>query len=166
MKALIKEIIGALAVVDHGQCLLFELFIILAAATSCLFRTGPSHKGLWYNWVYSADGWPGLEIVAPLYRSHLEHGTIAVPDLYVVLTATEAQLRQRKANDSGRRRRRFEKHLRLIEAQRRYFSALQEVAPGRVLIVDTTIQCLFEHMVQLITNATFVNKPRIMSFQS
>jgi len=41
-----------------------------------------------------------------------------------------------------RRRQRFEKYLRLIESQRRYFSALQEVAPGRVAIVDTTIQSL------------------------
>src|SRR5262245_19984025 len=118
-----------------------------ASSSSFVVLDGDPFKGLWYNWVYSADGWPGLEIVAPLYLSHLERGTIAVPDLYVVLTATEAQLRQRKANDSGRRRRRFEKHLRLIEAQRRYFSALQEVAPGRVVIVDTTIQSVLVGLV-------------------
>lgn len=38
---------------------------------------GDPIKGLWYNWIFSADGWPGLEIVTPLYRSHLERGTIA-----------------------------------------------------------------------------------------
>jgi|RhiMetdeSRZDD1v2_1073273.scaffolds.fasta_scaffold271844_2 thymidylate kinase len=152
------------------QATLWQQARVRASNSSFVVLDGDPFKELWYNWVFSVDGWPGLEIVAPLYRSHLERGTIAVPDLYVVLTATEAQLRQRKANDSGRRRRRFEKHLRLIEAQRRYFSALQEVAPGRVVIVDTTIQSvlvglvleamrglpsdpadsarLFEHMVQ------------------
>lgn len=99
---------------------------------------GDPFKGLWYNWIYAADGWPGVDVVAPLYRAHLERGTIAFPDLYVILDATEGQLRERRAGDPTRRRRQFETHLRMVEPQRRYFAALGAVAPGRVLSLDTT----------------------------
>lgn len=99
---------------------------------------GDPLKGLWYNWIYAADGWPGLDVVAPLYRAHVRRGTIAFPDLYVVLEATEQQLRRRRAGDATRRRRAFETHIRMIEPQRRYFAALQAAAPLRVAFVDSS----------------------------
>lgn len=98
---------------------------------------GDPFKGLWYNWVYADEGWEGVEVVAPLYRAHLERGTLAFPDLYVVLTATEEQLRQRRTCDPTRTRRNFEKHLLLVEPLRRYFGALREAAPERAVIVET-----------------------------
>jgi hypothetical protein len=95
-------------------------------------------KGLWFNWVFAADGWPGIDAQAPLHRAHLERGTLAFPDLYVVLQATEAQLRARRAGDPTRTRRNHELHLRLAAPQRRYFQALQEADPPRVLLLDTS----------------------------
>lgn len=99
---------------------------------------GDPLKGLWYNWVFADEGWEGVDVVAPLYRARIEAGALAFPDLYVVLGATEAQLRARRAADSARARRNFEKHLRLVEPLRRYFAALREADPPRVLFLDTT----------------------------
>jgi gluconate kinase len=95
-------------------------------------------KGLWFNWVFADHGWPGIGVQAPLHRAHVEAGTMAFPDLYVVLLATEAQLRARRAGDPTRTRRNHEMHLRLIDPQRRYFQALRAADPARVLLVDTT----------------------------
>jgi thymidylate kinase len=101
---------------------------------------GDPFKGLWYNWIYAADGWPRVEATAALYRERVRQGTLAFPDLYVLLQATEAQLRQRRAGDPTRTRRNFEKHLALIEPQRRYFAALNDAEPGRVLFLETADQ--------------------------
>lgn len=76
--------------------------------------------------------------MAPLYRARIRHGELAFPDLYVILGAGEAALRLRRSGDVTRRRRSFEKHLGMIQPLARYFAALAERAPGRVLALDTT----------------------------
>jgi gluconate kinase len=97
-------------------------------------------KGLWFNWVFAEHGWPGIAAQAPLHRAHIERGTLAFPELYVVLQATESQLRARRAGDPTRTRRNHEMHLRLATPQRRYFQALQAADPPRVLLLDTSEQ--------------------------
>jgi hypothetical protein len=109
-----------------------------AAAAALVVLDGDPLKGLWYNWVFAADGWPGPEVVAPLYRAHVRRGALGVPDLYVILRATEAELRARRAGDASRRRRGFERHLRLLAPIDRYFRALHAAAPAHVLLLDTT----------------------------
>jgi hypothetical protein len=109
-----------------------------AADSALVVLDGDPLKGLWYNWVFAEDGWPGPAVVAPLYRTYVQRGALGVPDLYVVLHATEAQLRARRAGDPSRRRSGFEKHLRLLAPMDRYFRALGAAAPGRVLFLDTT----------------------------
>ena len=94
-------------------------------------------KGLWYDWIFADQGWEGIDVVGPLYRAALERGAIAFPDLYVVLVASENELRRRRAGDATRRRRGFEANLRLVEPQQRYFMALQAAAPRRVHRMDT-----------------------------
>lgn len=108
-----------------------------AATAPLVVLDGDPLKGLWYNWVYAAEGWPGEDVVAPLSRARIAAGVLGAPDLYVVLGATEAQLRERRASDPTRTRRNFEAHLRLVEPQRRYFSALAAADPDRVLWLDT-----------------------------
>jgi hypothetical protein len=112
----------------------------LARRAPFVILDGDPFKGLWYNWIYAADGWPSVEATAALYRERVRQGTLAFPDLYVLLQATEAQLRQRRAGDPTRTRRNFEKHLALIEPQRRYFAAVNDAAPGRVLFLETADQ--------------------------
>ncbi|HEX8352434.1 MAG TPA: hypothetical protein VF611_06040, partial [Pyrinomonadaceae bacterium] len=73
----------------------------------------------------------------PLYRAQVEAGALAFPDLYVSLNADEEELRRRRAEDTSRTRRNFEKHLLLAGPLRRYFVALREAAPARVVVVET-----------------------------
>lgn len=109
-----------------------------AARAPLVVLDGDPLKGLWYNWIFASEGWPGVDVVGPLLRERVERGELALPDLYVVLAAPEAGLRARRADDAGRARRNFETHLRLVAPQRRWFAALGEVAPSRVLWLDTT----------------------------
>ena len=111
-----------------------------AAAARAPFAVldGDPFKGLWYNWMHADQGWEGVDVVAPLYRAHVERGALAFPDLYVALDATEAQLRDRRAHDPTRTRRNHELHLRPLPARRRYFAALRDAAPERVVALDTT----------------------------
>lgn len=109
----------------------------LAAAAPLVVLDGDPFKGLWYNPAFAEAGWPGVDVLGPLYRAHLAGGTLAFPDLYVVLVATDAQLRARRAGDPTRTRRNFEAHLRLVEPQRRYFDELRAADPARVLLLDT-----------------------------
>jgi thymidylate kinase len=95
-------------------------------------------KGLWYHWIFAWQGWEGIEVVGPLYRTALQAGAIGFPDLYIVLVASEPELRSRRAGDATRSRRGFETHLRLVEPQQRYFAALNAVAPGSVVFLDTS----------------------------
>lgn len=110
----------------------------LAKAAPLVVMDSDPFKGLWFNWVFAEQGWPGIGVQAPLHRAHVEAGTLAFPDLYVVLLATEPQLRARRAGDPTRTRRNHEMHLRLIHPQRRYFEALRVADPPRVLLIDTT----------------------------
>lgn len=97
-------------------------------------------KGLWFNWMHAGQGWPGADVVAPLYRDRIRRGLLGAPDLYVYLDASEAQLRARKAGDATRSRRGFELHVSRMAAQRAYFAALEGAAPGRVVFLDTADQ--------------------------
>jgi hypothetical protein len=112
----------------------------LAAGVPFAVLDGDPFKGLWYNWVYAEEGWEGVETVAPLYRQQVERGALAFPDLYVALTASEEELRQRRDGDASRSRRNFEKHLLLAGPLRRYFGELKKAAPGRVATIETGSQ--------------------------
>ena len=116
----------------------WQLAVARAAAAPFVVLDGDPFKALWFNWIYAADGWEALDIVEPLYRSHLERGALAFPDLYVVLQASADELRARRASDPTRRRRNFETHLRMVRPQRRYFEALRAADPPRVAIVESS----------------------------
>jgi thymidylate kinase len=112
--------------------------VSLLSKTSLVVLDGDPFKGLWYNWVFADGGWEGITTVAPLYREHLRRGTLGFPDLYVVLLASEAQLRARREGDQTRRRRNFDTHVRLLGPHERYFEALRQEDPRRVLLLDST----------------------------
>ncbi len=107
-----------------------------AASAPLAVLDGDPFKGLWYGWIFADQGWPGLDVLAPLHRSAVARGALAFPSLYVLLQAPEAMLHARRAGDPTRTRRHFEQHLRLVAPQRRYFEALAAAAPGRVLVLD------------------------------
>jgi thymidylate kinase len=107
-----------------------------AAHHPMVILDGDPFQPLWYNWAYGFVGWQSLDELEGFYRPRLVQGAMRVPDLTVVFGASEAVLRARKDADPARQRRGFERHLQLVEPQRRYFAAMQAVAPSQVRFLD------------------------------
>lgn len=95
---------------------------------------GDPFQPLWYNWIYPEFG-PVADAVR-YYSNSIADARIAFPDCYVVLAAPPKALKDRKDGDDTRRRSNFERHLKMIEAQRRYFTALRDKAHGTVRFLD------------------------------
>jgi thymidylate kinase len=121
---------------------------------------GDPFQPLWYNWIYPEDGLSSLSELEDFYRPRIVSGELGFPDGYVILSASREELEKRRASDRTRSRRHFEKHLRLIEPQQRYFRALAEVCPvfflesdvldaiERVEPTERRAVTIFEHAVQ------------------
>jgi hypothetical protein len=97
---------------------------------------GDPFQPLWYCWAYDFVGWQDLDFMEQFYQPRVQNKTLRFADLYFILSASEAELRRRKAADESRKRRGFEAHLKMIEPQRRYFQALQTFSPNRVLFLE------------------------------
>ncbi|MDF1505332.1 hypothetical protein, partial [Roseisolibacter sp. H3M3-2] len=98
---------------------------------------GDPFKALCYGWIDADDGRPAPSAALPPLRYAVDRGALEFPDLGDLLGAPEAELRARRAGDPTRTRRHFETHLRLVAPQRRYFVALREAMPGRVVLLPT-----------------------------
>lgn len=115
---------------------------------------GDPFQPLWYNWAYNFEKWQDLDFMERFYRPRVQNGTMRFPDLYVIFSASETELRERRELDASRRRRGFETHLRMIEPQRRYFSAMQAIAQHRVLFmeaiaIETNVELVRENVTAL-----------------
>jgi len=97
---------------------------------------GDPFQPLWYNAAYGYRGLQSLDVLEGFYRRHVARGTLGFPDRYVLLGASESQLRAQKAGDRTRGRRHFKQHLEFIDLQRRYFEHMERRAPGRVRFVE------------------------------
>ncbi|WP_282940155.1 chloramphenicol acetyltransferase [Paenibacillus sp. RC67] len=86
---------------------------------------------LWYDWVYGLDD-KQFEYESNYFRKKLVSGELAFPHAYVLLWSEEPELRKRKEADKTRGRGSFEKHLKLVEPQIKFFTALNEVVPNYV----------------------------------
>jgi hypothetical protein len=99
---------------------------------SLVILDGDPFQPLWYNWVYQDESLQTLDVLEQFYKSKVQHGAVNFPDLYFIFVANETELRKRKSDDISRQRHNFEKHLELIEPQRRYFQAMETFSPNRV----------------------------------
>jgi deoxyadenosine/deoxycytidine kinase len=97
---------------------------------------GDPFQPLWYAWAYDFVGWRSLDFMERFYQPKIQNNKIDFPDLYFVFSASEVELRKRKANDLSRRRRAFETHLKMIEPQRHYFRAMHTFSPDRVFFLE------------------------------
>ena len=110
---------------------------------------GDPFQPLWYSWVYNFIGLQSLDFIERFYQPKIQNKTLSFPDRYFIFSASETELKKRKDADASRQRRGFEKHLQMIEPQRRYFRAMQTFSPHRV--------CFFETE-SIKTNVEFVQK--------
>lgn len=112
---------------------------------------GDPFQPLWYNWAYGFAGWQDLDALVSFYRPEVVRGNLGFPDLYVLFSADEDALRERKEGDQTRTRRGFETHLQFIEPQRRYFKAMRTFEPEAVQFIDAVD---IDTNVRLISNAS------------
>lgn len=98
---------------------------------------GDPFQPVWYNWIFPDLGLQPISEVVRFYQEKVNSGIIRFPDKYYLLTASELELRRRKESDQNRSRKNFEKHLRLIEPQMAYFTAMNEGASGLVRVIES-----------------------------
>ena len=104
----------------------------ISSAGGIAVLDGDPFQPLWYNAIFAQHAAQSMTDTLAFYRAQVEQGSLRVPDKYYVLTATPQQLRARKAGDTSRSRRNFDKHLQLVAPQLAYFRAVQDTAPDRV----------------------------------
>src|SRR5699024_11025546 len=88
------------------------------------------------------------------YADAIKKGRIDFPDKYYYLFTERKNLISRKENDNTRKRRNFEKHVKIAEPHMRYYEALNQFTPGYVGFIEATF--LHENV-----NAIFNDKTNI-----
>lgn len=114
-----------------------ERYDLCQAANSASILDGDIFQPIWYNWVcnYPAQFLSKKETHA-FYKTKLLEGKITFPDLYIIFHVEEKELWNRKEKDQTRRRRNFEKHLKIIEPLKEYWRFLDQ---------ETDIEIRFIH---------------------
>jgi thymidylate kinase len=88
---------------------------------------GDIFQPIWYNWVcdYPSEFLSKKE-THEFYATKLSEDKIRFPDLYIIFHIEEKELWIRKERDQTRRRRNFEKHLKIIKPLKEYYKFLAE----------------------------------------
>lgn len=97
---------------------------------------GDPFQPLWYNWCYNFEGWQSLDFINDYYRNHIKEGNIGFPVKYYILHISDEELRVRRDNDPLHKRRNFEKHIKIIEPQTRYFKYVSSLKPNLVSFIE------------------------------
>lgn len=117
------------------QCERWSLAQLVSKQGGIVLLDGDCFQPLWYNWIFPKLQLESLASVIAFYREAIIERCVGFPNKYYILTASEAELRQRKENDPSRARNNFELHLRLIQPQLEYFQHLKNFQPHLVDMV-------------------------------
>ena len=120
---------------------------------------GDPFQPLWYNWSFEFQGLQSLDALAAFYRPLIADGVLCFPDVYFHLIIGEDELRRRKEADMTRSRRNFDSHLRLMDTQRLYFSAMAALAPSLVQTVEAVTVDKNVRRIELILEGTREVRP-------
>lgn len=115
---------------------------------------GDPFQPLWYNWIYGFPAeFPNFEETTVFYSKQIFLEQLRFPDLYIVFETSLENLYQRKEKDKNRRRRHFEKHLKLIKPQKKYFEFLQEQTHLEVKFVSlNNLEAASKEVLELINS--------------
>lgn len=105
-------------------------------SSSLVIFDGDPFQPIWYNWCYNFEGWQPLDFLNDYYRSRIREGKIGFPAKYYILHTNEGELRDRRENDPIHKRRNFEKHIKFIEPQTRYFRYVSSLKPNLVSFIE------------------------------
>lgn len=98
---------------------------------------GDPFQPLWYNWTYNFPSlYQPLVEMQTFYLHEIRQNNLHFPDAYIIFQTSEDNLRQRKAKDTSRSRRGFEKHLKLCKSIPSYFGHMAQHFPNRVIFLD------------------------------
>jgi deoxyadenosine/deoxycytidine kinase len=114
----------------------WQMALEAAKNHSLVILDGDAFQPLWYNWAYDYDFGESFREINRFYRNALAAGKINFPDKYFILTVNTGALRNRKAGDSSRTRKNFERHLRFIEPQKAYFNFIKSNRNGLVEFIE------------------------------
>jgi hypothetical protein len=87
----------------------------------------------WSLWQIGEAGRAQWAAEVAAHRAAVAGRRLGFADLYLVSVPPLTELRQRRDADATRRRSNFALHLRLAEPLRRWYTALDELRPGRML---------------------------------
>lgn len=107
-----------------------------AASGHVAILDGDPFQPLWYSWVYPEYG--PLAHATAFYRGAIGMGAIAFPDAYALLQAPIEKLAARRVADATRQRHNFDRHLKMIAPQRRYFEHLGAAGFANIAWIDNT----------------------------
>lgn len=100
---------------------------------------GDVFQPIWYNWVCGyPTNFATREATHRFYVDALRRGMIRFPDLYIIFHCELDELRRRKEADITRRRRNFEKHLKIIEPLKTYYRFLDKATELRLEFIEYT----------------------------
>jgi hypothetical protein len=104
--------------------------------SSLVIFDGDPFQPLWYNWCYNFEGWQSLDFLNEYYRNHIKEGNIGFPVKYYILHISDEELRVRRDHDPLLKRRNFEKHIKFIEPQTRYFEYVSSLKSNLVSFIE------------------------------
>lgn len=111
----------------------------MAAYHASTFKTvifdGDPFQPLWFNWIFAHEKrWASVDEVAAFFRSQIERGRIAFPDVYVYFHIDNDELRRRRherdrVEGPATIDAKFRKYLLMEKPLGRYFQILAETFP-------------------------------------
>ena len=103
-----------------------ERYQMCLEKTETAILDGDTFQPFWYNWTYNFPAnFQSLSETYQFYLKAINTNQLRFPDIYFVFQADIECLKERKEKDKYRQRRNFEKHLKLIDSQVRYFNFLK-----------------------------------------
>lgn len=98
---------------------------------------GDPFQPIWYNWIYPNDGFQPIQEIIQFYEEKLHNAEIDFPHRYFILSTSIENLRSRKSGDQTSSRSSFEKHLQLIEPQKKYFHSIKDASKNTISFVNS-----------------------------
>ncbi|MDY8137482.1 hypothetical protein [Aquimarina sp. 2201CG5-10] len=128
---------------------------------------GDIFQPIWYNWVCNyPSNFASKKETHKFYKTKLSEGEIAFPDLYIIFYCDEKQLHIRKEKDKTRKRRNFEKHLKIIEPLKEYYRFLQKETDLEMEFVEyDNIEMVEKKILSYINNSYKLKIEPLKTFQ-
>lgn len=99
---------------------------------------GDPLQPIWYNWVYNDLGFQPIDEVIDFYRGAFDQDKMSFPDQYFLLFAPHEVLKERKLNDTVRKRNNFEIHSKFVHPQLDYFRHMNKIQPNMSSFIEAS----------------------------